>query len=221
MEVPAPQAGKVEEILVKVGDKVSEGTPILRLRAEDGAAATRRSRRRPRSIAQQEPRAAAAAGRAADAAAAGCRRPAPAQAPPVRLLRRPCQPLACAASRASSASISTKLKGTGEKGRITADDVKAFLRGPARGARAPRPRRPAAWASPRSRRWTSRSSARSRRSRWRASRGCPARICTAPGSTSRTSPITTRPTSPRSRPTARSSTPRPRRRATASRCWPS
>jgi pyruvate dehydrogenase E2 component (dihydrolipoamide acetyltransferase) len=55
----------------------------------------------------------------------------------------------------------TKLKGTGEKGRVTAEDVKAFLRGPAAAPQL-RPPRPAAWASPRSRRWTSRSSARSR-----------------------------------------------------------
>jgi dihydrolipoamide dehydrogenase len=35
MEVPAPQAGTVTELLVKLGDRVSEGAPILRL---DGAA---------------------------------------------------------------------------------------------------------------------------------------------------------------------------------------
>jgi dihydrolipoamide dehydrogenase len=34
MEIPAPQGGTVEEILVSVGDSVSEGTPILRLAAE-------------------------------------------------------------------------------------------------------------------------------------------------------------------------------------------
>ena len=47
-----------------------------------------------------------------------------------------------------------KIKGTGEKGRITQEDVKAFLRGPA-AAPAARRRPPAAWASPRSRRRTS------------------------------------------------------------------
>ncbi|TMG97696.1 MAG: branched-chain alpha-keto acid dehydrogenase subunit E2, partial [Betaproteobacteria bacterium] len=36
MDVPAPAAGTVKEVKVKVGDKVSEGTPILLL---DGAAA--------------------------------------------------------------------------------------------------------------------------------------------------------------------------------------
>jgi dihydrolipoamide dehydrogenase len=34
MDIPCPQAGVVEKLLVKAGDKVSEGTPILALRAE-------------------------------------------------------------------------------------------------------------------------------------------------------------------------------------------
>jgi dihydrolipoamide dehydrogenase len=38
MEVPSPAAGKVGELLVKVGDKVSEGSGLLRLDAVDGAA---------------------------------------------------------------------------------------------------------------------------------------------------------------------------------------
>ena len=104
MEVPAPPAGTVEEILVKVGDKVSEGTPILhadgrRRRADDA------SRRSPRSS-QQEPRAAGRRpGRAAAAAAAGARPPAPgARRRRSRLRRRPCQPVACAGWPASSAS---------------------------------------------------------------------------------------------------------------------
>src|SRR4029453_18437179 len=37
MEVPAPQAGTVEKLLIKIGDKVSEGSPILLLRGGDGA----------------------------------------------------------------------------------------------------------------------------------------------------------------------------------------
>ncbi len=34
MEIPAPQGGKVKEILVKVGDRVNQGTPILTLEVE-------------------------------------------------------------------------------------------------------------------------------------------------------------------------------------------
>ena len=39
MEVPSPQAGKVEAILVKVGDKVSEGSVILTLAGGASASA--------------------------------------------------------------------------------------------------------------------------------------------------------------------------------------
>ena len=37
LDVPAPSAGTVGEVLVKVGDEVSEGTPILMLSSGDGA----------------------------------------------------------------------------------------------------------------------------------------------------------------------------------------
>ncbi|WP_066455634.1 dihydrolipoyl dehydrogenase [Castellaniella caeni] len=39
MEIPADQGGVVKEILVKIGDKVSQGTAILRVEAAEGAAA--------------------------------------------------------------------------------------------------------------------------------------------------------------------------------------
>src|SRR5262245_12074526 len=39
MEVPSPAAGVVKEIRIKVGDKVSQGVPVLTLETGDGAAA--------------------------------------------------------------------------------------------------------------------------------------------------------------------------------------
>ena len=39
MEVPAPRAGKVSEVLVHIGDKVSEGSAILKLTVDDAAGA--------------------------------------------------------------------------------------------------------------------------------------------------------------------------------------
>jgi pyruvate dehydrogenase E2 component (dihydrolipoamide acetyltransferase) len=36
MDVPAPFAGKVKELLVKVGDKVSQGVPLLKIEPSDG-----------------------------------------------------------------------------------------------------------------------------------------------------------------------------------------
>jgi pyruvate dehydrogenase E2 component (dihydrolipoamide acetyltransferase) len=67
MEIPSPSAGVVRELRVKVGDKVSEGTPILVL--EDGAAGA------------PAPKPAAAPARAAEPAAAAptaASKPAPA-----------------------------------------------------------------------------------------------------------------------------------------------
>ena len=51
MEVPAPAAGIVEKLLIKLGDKVSEGRPIILLRSADAAAAPAP----PSLIEQQEP----------------------------------------------------------------------------------------------------------------------------------------------------------------------
>ncbi len=39
MEIPAEQGGVVKELLVKLGDKVSEGTPVVRIEAANGDAA--------------------------------------------------------------------------------------------------------------------------------------------------------------------------------------
>ncbi|MGC1722387.1 MAG: biotin/lipoyl-containing protein, partial [Isosphaeraceae bacterium] len=50
MDVPAPSGGTVERLLVKVGDRVSAGSPILLLQAGDGAMT-----QPPSLISQQEP----------------------------------------------------------------------------------------------------------------------------------------------------------------------
>ena len=50
MDVPATEAGTVKEILVKVGDRVSEGSPILHLADEGGV-----STPPPSVLPQQEP----------------------------------------------------------------------------------------------------------------------------------------------------------------------
>jgi pyruvate dehydrogenase E2 component (dihydrolipoamide acetyltransferase) len=127
MEVPAPSEGKVMQVLVKVGDKVSEGSPIVKLEAGEQPVSA------PSVLAQQEPelqrRPAApppdlkAAPPAA--AAGGLAPPLPTDfggvlaSPTVRRLAR-------------ELGINlTQVKGTGEKGRITKDDVKVALRGPA------------------------------------------------------------------------------------------
>ena len=127
MEVPAPSGGTVEKLLIKIGDKVSQGTPILLLRGGDGAMA-----QPPSLVSQQEPKPSELpAAPKAEAAAAAASAPKPAgdftgvhASPAVRRL-----------ARELDVDLS-KLKGTGEKGRVTKDDVRNFLRGPAPAAAA-------------------------------------------------------------------------------------
>ena len=135
MDVPSPEAGTVEKLLVKVGDKVSEGTPILRLHATEEGALTPPTSLLP----QQEPAPAAAAQKAP---------PAPPSAPPGAppevgaavgaVMPAPAADLGMVHASPSVRRIARELgvdlprvKGTGEKGRITKDDVLAFVRGPA------------------------------------------------------------------------------------------
>jgi pyruvate dehydrogenase E2 component (dihydrolipoamide acetyltransferase) len=130
MDVPAPQGGTIEKLLVKLGDRVSEGSPVLTLRGSEEGALTPP----PSLLPQQEPAA---------------NRPTPPPAPAG-------QPLAAAVGatpalrgeaiidfgqvhagpgvRRLARELGVdlgKLKGTGEKGRITKDDVLSFLRAPA------------------------------------------------------------------------------------------
>ncbi len=68
LEVPSPQAGKVQEVRVKVGDKVSQGDTILLLEVADSAAAPARAEPMVTSAAAQplsQPQAAAYSGGAA------------------------------------------------------------------------------------------------------------------------------------------------------------
>jgi pyruvate dehydrogenase E2 component (dihydrolipoamide acetyltransferase) len=135
MDVPADQDGVVDSILVKLGDKVSEGSPIIRLKADGEAPIAAPAAAGAPVIAQQEPSAAEAAAPApaprpvappAPAAAAA----APAEAPGVHA-----SPSVRRLARELEVDLA-QIKGTGEKGRITKADVKAYLRGPAPAAAA-------------------------------------------------------------------------------------
>ena len=117
MDVPAPRGGTVEAVLVKLGDRVSQGTPVITLRgSEEGAMS-----QPPSLLAQQEPPTAP--------------QPTPSPASPVAAPALPdfsgahASPGVRRAARELDVDL-TKLKGTGEKGRITKNDVLAFLRGP-------------------------------------------------------------------------------------------
>ena len=125
MDVPAPSAGTIRQVLVKVGDHVSEGTPIVLLAGDEEGAM-----QQPTSLlSQQEPVPAAAA-------------PTPAAtAPEVSVGAKPTAaqtdfsgvhagPSVRRIAREMGVDL-TKVTGTGEKGRISKDDIMAFLRGPA------------------------------------------------------------------------------------------
>ena len=116
MDVPADAAGVVQEVKIKVGDKVSEGSVILTV--ETGTAAAE-------APAQAAP--------AAPAAPAPAAKPAPAAAASSAINE-------AAFSKAHAGPSTRKLarelgvdlgsvKGSGQKGRITADDVKSFVKG--------------------------------------------------------------------------------------------
>ena len=120
LDVPAPSAGTIRQVLVKVGDRVSEGTPILLLAGnEEGAM------QQPTSLlSQQEPATSAAAP------------PPAATAPAVSVGAQTdfsgvhAGPSVRRIAREMGVDL-TKLTGTGEKGRVSKDDIMAFLRGPA------------------------------------------------------------------------------------------
>ncbi|MBV8554919.1 MAG: dihydrolipoyllysine-residue acetyltransferase [Planctomycetaceae bacterium] len=137
MDVPAPSSGTVERLMVKVGDRVSEGSPILLLKSGAGAMT-----QPPSLITQQEPPLPAQPATAAPAPATGS---AATRAPAAPVDRAPAaefgQVHASPSVRRIARELSvdlTKINGSGEKGRITKEDVLAFLRGP-RAAPAPAP----------------------------------------------------------------------------------
>ncbi len=125
MDVPAPEAGRVLELKVAVGSKVSAGAALLVLQPSGAAA----------PAAASEPAPAAAAGRVASAP------PSPKAAP-----ARPAAPSRSAVSQAPTSfgeahagpSVRKlarelgvelgRVRGSGAKNRVTADDVKAFVK---------------------------------------------------------------------------------------------
>ena len=158
---PGPAAGTVGEVLVKVGDEVSEGTPILMLSSGDGAITT------PPSLVEQQEPAPGPARPQPVAEAVG----APLAAPPAVAGGGREHGAGGRARRAERAADGPRAghrpvgrsRASGPKGRITKDDLLGFLKGPAEPPR-PRRRRPRrARGSRRSPRRTSRSSAPSRR----------------------------------------------------------
>lgn len=132
LDVPAPSAGIVSGLLLKVGDKVAKGTAVCTLAGSAPAAAPAAA---PTAVAPaaNPPAAPAAAPAPAAAASAAATKPAVATAPPPA-------PPAPASDDVPYASPSirkfarelgvdlAKVPGSGPKGRITQEDVQGFVK---------------------------------------------------------------------------------------------
>ncbi len=131
MDVPVPSSGTVTEVLVKVGDSVSRGTPILYLAPGDGAVTS------PPSLVEQQEPAPAQAAQVATAVAAPVAAP-PAVSTPSTGAAPPgahAGPSVRRMARELGVDLSA-VTATGPKGRITKDDLLSFLQGPAQPAAA-------------------------------------------------------------------------------------
>ncbi|WP_323017519.1 dihydrolipoyllysine-residue acetyltransferase [Castellaniella sp.] len=145
MEIPASQGGVVKTIKIKVGDKVTEGSVILEVEAAEGAAAAE-------APPAEAPKAAAAAPAPAPAAAApapvAATPPAPAAAAPVMASSAPDRTSPTAAFAEADVPLRNlphaspsvrhfarelgvnlaQVTGSGLKNRITADDIRAYVK---------------------------------------------------------------------------------------------
>jgi pyruvate dehydrogenase E2 component (dihydrolipoamide acetyltransferase) len=127
MEIPASQGGVIKEVRVKVGDKVSKGTPLVVVEGGAAPAAAAPSAPAPQQAApapaQSQPQ--------AEAAPAAAARPAPAAALPEAELKPGQLPHASPSVRKFARELGVDLKrvqGSGAKGRITQDDVRNFVK---------------------------------------------------------------------------------------------
>jgi pyruvate dehydrogenase E2 component (dihydrolipoamide acetyltransferase) len=122
MDVPSPYAGVIKEMKVKVGDKVSQGSLILILECADSSAPSKSGDTSPHSKLQAAPAASAVAAK-------------PAAAP---IVVQTSQPVVAGGKAHASPAIRrfarelgvqvAQVKGSGEKGRVTKDDVQNFVK---------------------------------------------------------------------------------------------
>ena len=135
MEIPSSDEGEVEAVLVKVGDKVAKGTPIVKLKSSGGSAqapAAAEPASKPADSdagkAQSEPAAAPAS--APQASNAGHQRVSPTAAFGSAVSARSL-PHASPSVRKFARELGvdlTQITGSGEKQRITQDDVRKFVK---------------------------------------------------------------------------------------------
>lgn len=130
MEIPSPEAGVVKELKVALGDKVSEGSPILLMEvvADAGVAQPAEPPAAPAAPEPAAPEPAAPVAPAAASAPTPAATPAPASAAPAADLRHisfertHASPSVRRIAREKGIDLNT-LQGTGRKGRITREDL--------------------------------------------------------------------------------------------------
>jgi pyruvate dehydrogenase E2 component (dihydrolipoamide acetyltransferase) len=106
MEVPSEAEGVVQDVKVKVGDKVSQGVPIVVLAASESAAPAQQTQPAPQPATQAQPPSQAPSGGGIVHAGPSIRR----------------------FARELGVDLQ-KLRGTGPNGRITREDVQGFVKG--------------------------------------------------------------------------------------------
>lgn len=122
LDVPAPQAGRIAEILVKIGDKVSMGSAIIRMEGASGSA-PKKAEAKKDSTPSQGVESKAHSGEDKSPAAGRSGLP-----PPVDFGGAHASPSVRRIARELGVDL-TQIKGSGEHGRITKDDVKRALGG--------------------------------------------------------------------------------------------
>lgn len=149
MDVPSSHSGVVKEVKVKVGDSISEGSVVLLLEGSEApintATNTPAPTQAPASVKTQAP-APTPAPAPIPVAPTPIAAPVPTQAPAPAPVSTPSAELGQSGSHASPSVRKfarelgvtiASVKGTGPKGRITQDDVQAFVKSVMSGASAP------------------------------------------------------------------------------------
>lgn len=136
MEVPSLVAGTIEEVLVSIGDKISQGDALLKVKVSEGAGEeAAEPEDQPAAPEPEQPAEAPATEEAPQPAPQPDAPPAFAPSPPPVInapqTPRPELPYASPGVRKFARELGADLaqvSGSGKKGRITKDDVKAFVK---------------------------------------------------------------------------------------------